>query len=174
MTERKHLSALGLPIGVLIVIPSILMLLTGDYSFPLLSGHPIDILFGLLGLFLIFVGTSLLIVCIRMFSRIGKGTLAPWAPPQKLVVEGLYGYTRSPMISGVLVVVLGESIFLYSLAIFILFLFFWVLNHIYFIKSEEPGLEARFGDEFRVYKENVPRWIPRRTPWYSDTEKSDS
>ena len=45
------------------------------------------------------------------------------------------------------------------------FLFFFVGNHIYFIRSEEPGLLKRFGDEYAEYFENVPRWLPRRTPW---------
>ena len=43
--------------------------------------------------------------------------------------------------------------------------FFFVVNHAYFIVSEEPGLEKRFGDDYRRYKQHVPRWLPRRTPW---------
>jgi hypothetical protein len=44
-------------------------------------------------------------------------------------------------------------------------LLFFLVNHTYFILSEEPGLERRFGDSFRTYKANVPRWIPRSKPW---------
>jgi protein-S-isoprenylcysteine O-methyltransferase Ste14 len=39
---------------------------------------------------------------------------------------------------------------------------FLLINHVYFILSEEPGLEERFGEDYRIYKENVPRWIPNR------------
>jgi protein-S-isoprenylcysteine O-methyltransferase Ste14 len=170
IAASHHIGALGLPFGVLIVFPSLLLLVTGDYSLPWTSGQLIDSLVRLLGLSLVFIGATLLFTCIRMFSRIGEGTLAPWAPPKKLVVEGLYRYTRSPMILGVIIVGFGESMFFSSLALLILFLFFWALNHIYFIVSEEPGLLARFGQEFQTYKENVPRWIPRRTPWYPDAE----
>jgi protein-S-isoprenylcysteine O-methyltransferase Ste14 len=173
IAARYHISALGLPFGVLIVFPSLLLLVTGDYSLLWTSGQLIDSLIRLLGLFLIFVGATLLFICIRMFSRIGEGTLAPWAPPKKLVVEGLYRYTRSPMILGVIIVGFGESMFFSSLALLLLFLFFWALNHIYFIVSEEPGLLVRFGHDFQIYKDNVPRWVPRRTPWYPTTE-SDS
>jgi protein-S-isoprenylcysteine O-methyltransferase Ste14 len=98
------------------------------------------------------------------FLKTSDGTMAPWAPPKKLVVVGLYRHTRSPMISGVLLAVLGESILFTSLTILVLFVFFWALNHIYFIFSEEPGLLARFGEDLRVYKENVPRWISRSEP----------
>jgi protein-S-isoprenylcysteine O-methyltransferase Ste14 len=30
---------------------------------------------------------------------------------------------------------------------------------------EEPGLVKRFGEDYLSYKRNVPRWIPRWTPW---------
>ena len=33
----------------------------------------------------------------RDFYVFGKGTLAPWAPPSRLVVIGLCRYTRNPM-----------------------------------------------------------------------------
>jgi protein-S-isoprenylcysteine O-methyltransferase Ste14 len=109
-------------------------------------------------------------ITIKMFSKIGKGTLAPWAPTQKLVVMGIYQRTRNPMITGVLIVLLGESIVLSSTAIFLWFLIAAVVNHFYFIRFEEPGLLERFGDAYQVYKDNVPRWIPRRSPWKSDQE----
>jgi protein-S-isoprenylcysteine O-methyltransferase Ste14 len=69
------------------------------------------------------------------------------------------------MISGVLMTLLGESVVFGSIGIFIWFLLFFIVNHIYFIYSEEPGLERRFGQEYLVYKKNVPRWIPRLKPW---------
>jgi protein-S-isoprenylcysteine O-methyltransferase Ste14 len=171
---RQKLSALGLPFGVLIIIPSLILWLTNDFSLgwnlPPIFNTPLLIL----GFAILLSGLTLLAVTIRMFSKIGKGTLAPWAPPESLVVEGLYSRTRSPMISGVLIVLLGESIIFSSVWVFALFLIFLVGNHIYFIKSEEPGLLTRFGDEYQKYKANVPRWLPRRTPWKPDYESEDS
>jgi protein-S-isoprenylcysteine O-methyltransferase Ste14 len=52
-----------------------------------------------------------------------------------------------------------------SYGIALLAIFFFVLNTVYFIFSEEPGLERRFGSEYNEYKKNVPRWIPRLKPW---------
>ena len=43
--------------------------------------------------------------------------------------------------------------------------FFFITNAIYMLLSEEPGLARRFGDDYLLYKKNVPRWIPRVTPW---------
>ena len=42
---------------------------------------------------------------------------------------------------------------------------FAVVNHVFFLAYEEPAVERRFGNEYRQYKQNVPRWLPRRTPW---------
>ena len=42
---------------------------------------------------------------------------------------------------------------------------FFLLKMLYFLRFEEPGLEKRFGDSYRRYKANVPRWIPRLRPW---------
>jgi len=40
-----------------------------------------------------------------------------------------------------------------------------LVNAIYIPLVEEPGLERRFGDDYFLYKKNVPRWIPRLRPW---------
>jgi len=168
MSRRDHAFSFVLPFVVLIIVPAFLLMLSTDSFLAWESDPVINILLKSAGFALMFSGVALLVVCIRLFSRIGQGTLAPWAPTQKLVVEGPYRRTRSPMISGVLIVLLGESILFSSLSIFFWFVLAWAMNHIYFIMSEEPALLARFGDDFRVYMENVPRWIPRRTPWYPE------
>jgi protein-S-isoprenylcysteine O-methyltransferase Ste14 len=102
---------------------------------------------------------------ITSFIRIGRGTLAPWSPTRKLVVEGLYAHVRNPMILGVLIVLLGEALAAASWRILAWALVFFLINTLYFVVSEEPGLERRFGEEYRRYKMNVPRWMPRLRPW---------
>ena len=69
------------------------------------------------------------------------------------------------MISGVLGMIAGEALLLASRAIAWWFALFLAINMIYFIVLEEPGLVARFGDDYRRYRAAVPRWIPRREPW---------
>jgi protein-S-isoprenylcysteine O-methyltransferase Ste14 len=69
------------------------------------------------------------------------------------------------MISGVALMLLGEAAFWGSTALGLWAASFLVINHLYFVLSEEPGLERRFGQEYRTYKAEVPRWIPRLRPW---------
>ncbi len=63
-----------------------------------------------------------MVATIRLFVTVGKGTLAPWEPTQRLVVQGIYRHVRNPMISGVILVLLGESVLTASLPLFWWFL----------------------------------------------------
>lgn len=120
------------------------------------------------GTILVILGVGLVIYTNKEFLKIGKGTLVPVAPPKKLVVAGVYRYVRNPMIIGGLMIIFGETLIFASIQLFILFVVILVMNHIYFVYSEEPGLTKRFGSDYVEYKNNVPRWIPRLTPWKMD------
>jgi len=160
----SQIKSFVLPFTVLLIIPGVILWLSGfriGWGLKL----PWDAVVVLAGAVMIGNGLYYLAMCIWLFINIGRGTLAPWSPTQKLVIFGPYRHVRNPMISSVLLVLLGESIAFGSLGIFIWFLLFFGINYIYFILSEEPGLERRFGGEYRIYKKNVPRWIPRLRPW---------
>lgn len=125
----------------------------------------IGILVRLLGVAAVGLGLLLVFKTVSLFSTRGKGTLAPWDPPQKLVVAGIYRHVRNPMISGVCAILLGEGLLLGSWTLLGWFAVFWAINAIYIPLSEEPGLIQRFGDDYIRYKRNVPRWIPRIQAW---------
>jgi len=110
-------------------------------------------------------GLSFFLWTVYLFRNIGKGTLAPWTPTQKLVIKGPYQYCRNPMISAVFFMQLGETLFLNSRGIAILAAAFLLVNTIYFILKEEPDLYKRFGNEYLEYKKQVPRWIPNLKPY---------
>src|SRR5215471_21038204 len=103
--------------------------------------------------------------CVRLFAQIGQGTLAPWDPTRKLVAVGPYRYVRNPMITSVATMLLGETLIWGSWLMGGWFLVFVLVNHVYFVLSEEPGLERRFGQSYLTYKTSVPRWLPRSRPW---------
>ncbi|WP_230742200.1 methyltransferase family protein [Methanooceanicella nereidis] len=160
-----------LPFTVTVAIPAILLSLTG-IPVPLWgTPFPIDLLVLIAGLTLILSGSLILYITIRLFATVGKGTLAPWEPPKKLVVEGIYRYVRNPMITGVFSILIGESLLCGSIAVMIWSIIVIAINLVYIPLLEEPGLEDRFGEEYRRYKQNVPRWIPRIKPWYPSAER---
>jgi protein-S-isoprenylcysteine O-methyltransferase Ste14 len=128
-------------------------------------GGTADALTALIGLALIATGFALWLWTVRLLARVGEGTLAPWDPTQRLVVEGPYRHVRNPMISAVLAVLAGEAALFGSLPLLIWFAAFFTGNAVFFRRYEEPGLERRFGEDYRAYKRNVPRWLPRRAPW---------
>jgi protein-S-isoprenylcysteine O-methyltransferase Ste14 len=113
-------------------------------------------------------GLTMLVFTISLFATEGKGTLAPWDPTQELVVSGPYRSCRNPMITGVLGILIGESLFFNQLFVLAWAALFFTINHLYFIFKEEPGLERRFGDDYRRYKEKVPRWGVRISEFGGD------
>ena len=113
-----------------------------------------------LGLFLF--GASL-----HNFFAHGRGTLAPWDPPRRLVVRGPYRYVRNPMISGIVFVLAGTALLLRSRPHAAWAAAFLALNAIYIPLSEEPMLAQRFGEDYREYCRHVRRFLPRRRPWGS-------
>jgi len=161
------LSIAILPFNVLITVPVLIFNLIKSNQSGFLANQPGWIIFPIGMLFLI-TGLTLMWQTISLFYKKGKGTLAPWNPTQKLVIEGPYRFVRNPMISGVLCILIAESLLSQSVPIFYWALFFFVLNYTYFIVKEEPDLVKRFGNDYEVYKKNVLRWIPRSSPWASN------
>ncbi len=159
----KQLVSLVLPFTVLVIIP---YLIIADPTLPLLKhADRITIAASIIGALLVVIGLAGMAMTIKMFIQIGKGTLAPWSPTKKLVVKGLYAHLRNPMISSVLFILLGEVFLFESWKLLVWWMVALAVNHAYFILVEEPGLYRRFGEEYRIYKDNVPRWIPRISPW---------
>jgi protein-S-isoprenylcysteine O-methyltransferase Ste14 len=154
-----------LPGMVTTIIPLVLVNWLGPNRFGQGISPVVDALIRLLGLIVGSIGLLLVFKTVALFSTQGRGTLAPWDPPQKLVVEGIYRHVRNPMISGVCGILLGEGLLLKSLTLLGWFVVFWAINAVYILLSEEPGLVRRFGDDYIRYKRNVPRWIPRVRPW---------
>jgi protein-S-isoprenylcysteine O-methyltransferase Ste14 len=118
-----------------------------------------------LGVVLIALGLVLVVRTVALFAAVGRGTLAPWDPTSRLVVQGPYRYVRNPMISGVLAILLGEAVLLGSLPLLMWFAAVLAVNAVYLPLIEERGLKRRFGREYETYQAHVPRWIPRLRPW---------
>jgi protein-S-isoprenylcysteine O-methyltransferase Ste14 len=164
MISRLVRAILILPGTVLVVMPALILWLARDTALGARPAGVDDPRFWS-GVLLFCAGLVFAVWTVRLFVSVGKGTPAPWDPPQKLVVRGPYRYVRNPMITSVLLMLTGGTLFLQSWALAGWLLVFLLANAVYFPLSEEKALERRFGDQYRTYKSNVPRWIPRLRPW---------
>lgn len=168
MAFVRHLSSIMLlPFVVVVVIPTLILRArpawdeawqTGEWS-PTLR---------IVGCTLAALGVAWATWCIVLFGVRGRGTLAPWDPPTRLVVVGPYRHMRNPMISGVLLMLIGIGFVFGSVLVLLWAAMFFVINSFYFVFVEEPGLERRFGPEYVRYRAHVPRWIPRWRGWDED------
>lgn len=156
---RAFKAVLALPFQVTVVIPLILLYCSGWQR------DNIVLWTFFLGIAIFLAGLLLAVSTIRLFSKLGNGTLAPWDPTSKMIITGPYAYVRNPMITGIVLMLIGEALMFASWAIGIWTVVFLIINMIYFVLSEEPGLRKRFGKEYEEYCRNVPRYIPRLTPW---------
>ena len=111
------------------------------------------------------VGIWILVSAAREFYRRGQGTLAPWDPPQHLVVEGMYRYHRNPMYVGVMFILFGWVGLTGSLWLLLYALFMWLAFHLRIVLYEEREMQRLFADDWEDYRRRVPRWWVRMTPY---------
>jgi len=99
-----------------------------------------------------------------VFSQwfVGKGTPAPVAPTQKLVIVGPYRLCRNPIQLGAMLYYLGIGSYFSSLTFGLFaFLIVLVIASFYHKFVEEKELMLRFGAEYKEYREKTPFLIPR-------------
>jgi protein-S-isoprenylcysteine O-methyltransferase Ste14 len=164
LTILRHLvSIAALPFMVTIVVP---IWIANRYEVPLVGPASFaGVASVVLGAALLALGLGLFSASLFHFATQGRGTLAPWDPPRRLVIRGPYRFVRNPMISGVVFVLIAEGLMLRSMPHLAWAFLFLLINVIYIPFAEEPPLENRFGEDYARYKRNVPRVIPRIRPW---------
>jgi protein-S-isoprenylcysteine O-methyltransferase Ste14 len=113
-------------------------------------------------------GFTVALRCIWDFGWSGRGTPAPFIPPQRLVVVGFYRYVRNPMYVGFaagwigLWTVFGRA----SLTAIVEAVAVALGVHLFVVFYEEPTLRGKFGEAYEEYRRNVRRWLPRVPAWY--------
>jgi len=117
------------------------------------------------GALLIVAGLPGLVDSFARFALQGLGTPAPIAPPQNLVVTGLYRYVRNPMYVAVVAVILGQAFLFGDGRLMMYGALMWLTFHAFVLAYEEPVLAQGFGASYENFRANVPRWIPRLSPW---------
>ena len=114
-----------------------------------------------LGLVPLVVGAFGIVWCFTLFVRVGQGTPNPWEPPRTLVTTGPFAWTRNPIILSHALATLGLALAVGSPSAIAIVLALGIVVQ-FIVRHEEGTLERRYGDAYRRYRENVPRWIPRR------------
>ena len=117
------------------------------------------------GVLLILVGLPGLVDSFARFALQGLGTPAPIAPTRNLVVTGLYRYVRNPIYIAVVAIILGQAILFGDWRVMTYGVFMWLAFHAFVLAYEEPVLAESFGAQYEDFRANVPRWIPRLSPW---------
>ena len=111
-------------------------------------------------------GVAFLLHAFALFA-VHRGTPAPIAPTETLVVSGAYRFVRNPMYLAVLTIILGQAMLFGSwwLVLYAVIIFIAVVTFV--MGYEEPTLSNTYGEQYAAYRRNVPGWWPRLTPWRS-------
>jgi protein-S-isoprenylcysteine O-methyltransferase Ste14 len=117
----------------------------------------LDVVGALAGL----TGLATVVACFVRFVREGRGTPAPIAPTEELVVGGLYRYVRNPMYVGVGLVIAGQCLVFRSVPLVAWLALFAVAVTAFVVGYEQPTLRERHGAAYDAYRRNVPAVMPR-------------
>lgn len=123
----------------------------------LLLANPPSLLFLVLGLEIVLCGEALRIWATGYLYK-----------EEFLAVNGPFAYTRNPLYLGSFIIGFGFCLAAQSLNIFIVYLILFLFIYRISIKREEDTLQQKFGQEFVLYKERVPRIFPSMTPYQTN------
>lgn len=106
------------------------------------------------------IGLAIEFVALFMFL-FAKTTVSPLSPQKtkKLVVSGLYKYSRNPMYLGLTLLLIAWAVWLSNpLATLVLLGFVWWITK-FQIEPEEEVLREKFGKDYEDYQSRVGRWF---------------
>ena len=126
--------------------------------------------YSILGISLILIGELIRINAVR-FAGGATRTRNVGAP--FLCTSGPYSRTRNPLYWGNIIIYsgvafLGGGNFMWELVALVGL--FFILQYYLIISLEEETLKIKFKDQYDLYIKNVPKLLPRITPWNNDNE----
>jgi protein-S-isoprenylcysteine O-methyltransferase Ste14 len=158
-------TVLGGPGIVLVYVPLAIT------RFRIPAGEPL--LQTLIAAALILAGLSPLLDSIRRFIYADRGTLMPGVPTEHLVVSGALSLRAQSHVRWRTGRFSRRGCAFWNRGLVIELALVWLLIHLFVCLYEEPTLARRHPGDYPRYKRNVPRWMPRLTPWEGDDGKSD-
>lgn len=145
------------PFTVIGTVPMLLIGLDESMGLPRLTSESVSAV----GWAIMNAGAALAVWCSWLMLR-SHGSPVPSIPASELVRSGPYAVVRHPMMHSLLIVCAGEILVTGSLLILVWLPVAARAGELFVEAYEEPVLMARFGDSYRNYCEEVPRWLTGR------------
>ncbi|EKT3957414.1 isoprenylcysteine carboxylmethyltransferase family protein [Flavobacterium psychrophilum] len=114
-----------------------------------------------LGIILMNLGGVLAIWCAVLMCLSKKASPSPFSAPQKVIATGPFKLVRHPMMWALHFVIIGQIFVWCSPMIFVWFLIWIRFSVLYIERYEEPYLISIFGEDYKNYCKNTPRWFPK-------------
>ena len=113
-----------------------------------------------IGWLFVIVGVLIELWSVGLFWK-DNTTINPMRPENtnRLVVRGIYQYSRNPMYLGMACLLTGVALILGSLTPCLGVVMFVTLITVWQIRPDEISLEHKFGQEYLDYKRQVRRWL---------------
>ncbi len=108
------------------------------------------------------LGAVLWLWTYEQLTRMGEGSPSPTAGrTQKLVIKGIYAYCRNPSVWGKLFGVLSVGFVTNSTTFtFVLVPMLLTVSLVEKVVRQEPQLVEVFGEDYNVYRDKVPLFVP--------------
>ena len=143
-----------------IALPSLILYRTADMAE---MGFQTE--FSAAGWVLVLLGAALYIRAfaerLRMTAMVIASADAPAGVSRPIWSEGVHGWSRNPLLLGVVLILFGECLAFESLALLVYAALCWTGLTLYLVLVEEPALRRALGDEYHRYCRHVPRWFLR-------------
>lgn len=92
---------------------------------------------------------------------------------KELAISGPYAYTRNPLYVGSFLMGVGFTVAAGVWWLALVFSLLFIGIYLPVMRVEEDDMRRIFGEDFELYKQNVPLLIPRLTPWRSSNVRFD-
>ena len=155
MRTSSFLFTLILVVTFLMILPNFFIYLNDSFQLPVYTNIIFQIIGGIFILGAILIDFS----SFMLFKKFGQGTPVIIEPTKKLVIKGLYKYTRNPIYLGHILIVIGELLLFGRPFLLVYILLAFIFLHFYIIKYEEPEMDRKFGNDYFKYKTMVNRWL---------------
>jgi len=112
-----------------------------------------------LGVVLMVLGFTPAVIAGAQFRRAGTQVRPDSQTNNKLIITGLYRWTRNPMYLAMIIITLGAAFWFGRPLMFLSPLLVFMLTNFLFIPFEEEKMRRQFGEQFDAYAKRVRRWI---------------